>query len=80
MVHFFHDISYTDSARAMPDFEDRRERYTLRVRRLRETCLRLTIHKADDVGSVIEDGEGVREMGLVGEFSVDVEFPFKTNS
>ena len=79
-MRFFQDVWYIASAREMPDFEDRRERDSLRVRRLRETCLCLTIRKADDVGSIIEDDEGVREMGLVGEFSVDVEFPFETNS
>ena len=32
--------------------------------------------KADDVGGVAEEGEGVRGMGLVGEFFAGEEFPF----
>ena len=36
--------------------------------------------KADGVGGVTEEGEGVRGMGLVGEFFADEEFPFVDRS
>ena len=76
MVRFFRHVLYTDNASGMSEFEDMRERDSPRVRRLREACLRLKLGKADDVGGVAEEGEGVRGMGLVGEFFADEEFPF----
>ena len=53
-----------------------RERDPPRMRRLRETCLRLKLGKADEVGGVAEEGEDARRVELVGEFFADAEFPF----
>ena len=75
VVRFFRQALYIDNASGMSEFEDMRERDSSRVRRLRETCLRLRLGKADDVGGVAEEGEGVQGMGLVGEFFAGAEFP-----